>query len=173
MNQPKQVIHIDLSKCTDFTDVKSIMKSYGIEKYTYTFGCKEGILKHGLSGDTNSQIGERIYRQAGHLSGWNKRLSSPSGSDMRIISDEYEQKYSKPLDRKEMWIRVYDFTNTQNPDVEIELHETYLIEESIKANNGRAPIGNKDFKTKKRVSKAKNTITLNKFFEGLEDGCVS
>lgn len=173
MFQPKQVIQIDLSKCKDFTDVKRIMKNYGIEKYTYTFGCKEGILKHGLSGDENSQIGERIYRQAGHLQGWKKRLSSSSGSDMRIISEDYQAKYGKPLDRNEMWIRVYDFTDAQFPDTEIELHEEHLIEESIKANEGRPPIGNKDYKTKRRAIKAKNITTLQKLFEGFEDDRLS
>lgn len=173
MFQPKQTIHIDLSKCNDFTDVRAIMKKYGIKKYTYTFGCKEGILKHGLSGDDNSQIGERIYRQAGHLKGWNKRLNSSSGSDMRIISDSYEEKYGKPLDRKDMWIRVYDFTDAQFPDIEIEMHETHLIQETIQHSDGCAPMGNKDCKTKKRVAKARNTMSLQKFFEGFDDECFS
>jgi len=169
MFQPKQVIRIDLSKCQDWTDVSKIMKEYGIEKYTYTFGCKAEVLKHGLSGDTKSQIGDRIYRQAGHLEGWNGRLSSQSGSDMRIIADDYRSKYNKILDRKDVWIQVHDFTDSHDPDLEIEMHEDHLIQESIKANQGRAPMGNKDYKTKKRAFKAKNTISIQKLFEGFEN----
>ena len=169
MFNPKQVIRIDLSKCRDWTDVKKIMKHYGIKKYTYTFGCSDGVLKHGLSGDTKSQIGDRIYRQAGHLEGWSGRLNSPSGSDMRIIADEYRVKYSKTLDRKDVWIQVYDFTDANDPDTEIEMHEEHLIQESIKANQGRAPMGNKDYKTMKRSSKAKNTLSIQNLFEGFEN----
>ena len=169
MFQPKQVIKIDLGKCADWTDVAKIMKAHNIEKYTYTFGCKEGVLKHGLSGDTNSQIGDRIYRQAGHLEGWNGRLRSQSGSDMRIIADDYRSKYNKTLDRKDVWITVHDFTDAQNPDLEIEMHEDHLIQESIKASNGIAPMGNKDHRTKKRAFKAKNTVSIQQLFEGFEN----
>ena len=169
MFQPKQVIRIDLSRCYDWTDVRKVMKAHGIEKYTYTFGCTEGVLKHGLSGDTKSQIGDRIYRQAGHLEGWSGRLNSASGSDMRIIADEYRAKYNKTLDRKDVWIQVYDFTDANDPDLEIEMHEDHLIQESIKDNQGRAPMGNKDFKTKKRSFKAKNTLSIQNLFEGFEN----
>jgi len=169
MFQPKQVIKIDLGTCNDWTDVAKIMKEYGIEKYTYTFGCSNGVLKHGLSGDINSQIGDRIYRQSGHLEGWNGRLESKSGSDMRDIADDYRAKYGKTLDRKDVWIQVYDFTDAQDPDAEIESHEEYLIEESIKASNGNAPMGNKDYKTRKKTTKAKNTIKVKELFEGFDD----
>ncbi len=173
MFQPKQTIVIDLGKCRDWTDVKKIMKHYGIKKYTYTFGCKEGVLKHGLSGDTNSQAGDRIYRQAGHLEGWNGRLTSASGSDMRIIADDYRAKYNKTLDRKDVWIQVHDFTDADNPDYEIEMHEQHLINESIKANDGRAPMGNKDYKTRRRSFKAKNIRTMQELFEGFEDDSLA
>ena len=169
MFQPKQVIKIDLGKCKDWTVVAKVMKAYGIKKYTYTFGCTNGVLKHGLSADTNSQIGDRIYRQSGHLEGWSGRLTSDSGSDMRIIADEYRAKYNKTLDRKDVWIQVYDLTDSPDPELEIEQHEDHLIQESIKASNGSAPIGNKDHKTKKRSVKAKNTILIQQFFEGFED----
>jgi hypothetical protein len=173
MFQPKQVIKIDLNKCKDWTDVAKIMKEFGIEKYTYTFGCSNGVLKHGLSGDIKSQVGDRIYRQSGHLEGWNGRLNSQSGSDMRIIADDYRAKYGKKLDRKDVWIQVYDFTDAHDPDLEIELHEEHLIQESIKASNGNAPMGNKDYKTKKRSTKAKNTIAAKKFFEGFDDEALA
>lgn len=169
MFTPKQVIWIDLSKCKNHTDVSKIMKAHGVKKYTYTFGCKEGVLKHGLSGDTKSQIGDRIYRQAGHLEGWTGRLSSQSGSDMRIIADDYRAKYNKALDRKEVWIQVNDFSDADDADFVIEAHEEYLIQESIKANNGRAPMGNKDYKTRRRSFKAKNTVMIKQLFEGFEN----
>lgn len=169
MFTPKQVIWIDLGKCKDWTDVSKIMKAYGIKKYTYTFGCKEGVLKHGLSGDTGSQMGDRIYRQAGHLEGWNGRLSSQSGSDMRIIADDYRAKYDRVLNRQDVWIQVHDFSDADDPDYMIEAHEEYLIEESIKANNGRAPMGNKDYKTRRRSVRAKNTVRIKQLFEGFEN----
>ncbi len=173
MFEPKQTILIDLGKCRDWTDVKKIMKHYGIKKYTYTFGCKEGVLKHGLSGDTNSQAGDRIYRQAGHLEGWNGRLTSASGSDMRIIADDYRAKYKRTLDRREVWIQVYDFSNAIDPDLEIEMHEQHLINESIKCNNGTAPMGNKDYKTRRTTVRAKNTLMIQELFEGFEDASLA
>ena len=108
MLENKKIIIINLGACDSWTDVSKIVKKYGIKYYTYSFISKNGVLKHGRSADNQAHWGERIYRQAGHLEGWNGRLNSSSGSDMRIIAEEYQKKYNEVLDRKDISIRVVE-----------------------------------------------------------------
>ena len=168
MLQNKKIIMIDLGACDSWTDVSKILKQHGIKYYTYSFISKNGILKHGRSADNQPHWGERIYRQAGHLEGWDGRLRSSSGSDMRIIAEEYQKKYNEVLDRKDISIRVVDCTDASDPERETIVIEEYLISETMKHNGGCAPLGNKDTKTRKRSFRAKNTIAAARLFEGFD-----
>ena len=107
---------IDLSQLEDFLDVTTIMKHLKIVKYNYSFVYRQEVIKYGISADKSHTWGERIYRQAGHLNGWNRKLApDSSGSDMADISEEYFKIYNKHLNRVGMLIIVIDMTNVINP----------------------------------------------------------
>jgi hypothetical protein len=146
---------LDLSVYRDFTQICHDMKDLGITKYVYYFVDKKGIIKYGYSADNSIQYGERVYRQAGHLHGWNRRLEGSSGSDMRIICDRYYDKYQEPLDRNNITLYIIRMNGQTESDCrDLERH---LINECIKNNNGRAPLGNKDPETRLFERREKNT----------------
>lgn len=162
-------IQIDLSTLKDPTEILSVMKSLGIFYYVYLFVSPNGVLKYGQSSSNNGVAGERIYRQAGHLFGWKKRLSGSSGSDMRIIADDYQNKYSTILNKNDVYIYVIDMTNLPMPDCHnIEFHckdlEKSLIQECIDF-CGQAPIGNKDLDTKLMIRQNSVKETFDNLFE--------
>jgi hypothetical protein len=143
------------------------MKSKQITHYVYIFSCPRGVLKYGYSADNSRSYGDRIYRQAGHLDGWTRKLNGSSGSDMRIIAENYQNKYNETLDRNNIQLSIIDLSNY---DVlgSLESHcknlERMLIDDSIER-NGSAPIGNIDNVTESTVRRRKNTEQLEKFFE--------
>lgn len=139
---------IDLSKLDSYTDITSIMLILDIEQYVYSFVFKDQIIKYGIS--TKNQTGpagERIYRQAGHLEGWSTRLHGPSGSDMRIIDQDYFNERGEHLNRNEMVLVIMDLTAAENPNVAdpdwpCKVLERKLIKEHVER-TGKLPIGNK------------------------------
>jgi hypothetical protein len=158
---------IDLSKLNHSSGICEIMKNKRIVNYVYIFSCTNGVLKYGYSADNSRNYGDRIYRQAGHLNGWGRRLGGSSGSDMRIISDNYYSKYNTVLDRSNVKLTVIDLSNYGIPGTQEE-HcknlERMLIDDCI-IRNGAAPIGNIDNVTESNVRKYKNTKQLERLFE--------
>jgi hypothetical protein len=139
---------IDLSQLNDFTEILDIMKSLGIIKYVYSFIFRSIIIKYGISADNSRMYGERIYRQAGHLDGWNRKLQGPSGSDMRIIADDYFIKSGTRLNRVDMIIVIEDLTlvvsnAVADPARPCRELESKRIQEHIEQ-YGEKPIGNKN-----------------------------
>lgn len=162
-----------LSELSDFTDITKIMKSNGIIYYVYAFVTDRGVVKYGYSADAFSNWGERIYRQAGHLLGWSRRLNGSSGSDMRVISDNYYAKYNEVLDRNKVTIYVIDMSHLpepdcQNPELQCKILERSLINQCINNSNGQAPIGNVDQETKMNGYVYRNTKKFNELFEIIE-----
>lgn len=154
---------IDLATLTDFTEVSQHFKDLNIINYVYWFQeNKRGIIKFGYSADNSAHYGERVYRQAGHLHGWSRRLQGCSGSDMRIICDDYQKTYNEILDRKNMTLFVIKMNRKsiqQCKDLERE-----LIDECVK-HNDRAPLGNRDSETKLKVKRTRNQKLLSQFFD--------
>jgi hypothetical protein len=107
---------IDLGQLNDFLEITDIMKTLKITNYVYSFIYQQQIIKHGISADNSLTWGERIYRQAGHLNGWARKLAPySSGSDMQEISDLYYNKTGNFLNRIGMIISVVDLTAVQSP----------------------------------------------------------
>ena len=158
---------IDLSKLFKASKICNLMKSKKITHYVYIFACAKGVLKYGYSSDNSRNYGDRVYRQAGHLEGWHTKLNGSSGSDMRVISENYQKKYNEVLDRKNVQLCIIDLTNHDVPE-SLESHcknlERMLINDCIER-NGAAPIGNVDNVTGSNVRKHKNEKQLKKFFE--------
>jgi hypothetical protein len=159
----------DLSIMSDFTDILREMKRLQIVSYVYTFVCDRGVIKYGYSCDHSHSYGERIYRQAGHLSGWNRKLNGSSGSDMRVIADEYKEKYNETLNKNNIVIYVTDMSRLPDPDCyNVEFHckelERTLINECIDY-NGRPPIGNRDSASLYYQRAVNQTKAFNAVFE--------
>jgi hypothetical protein len=164
-NCPRHIF--SLGKMRDPSDICFHMSLEEIKYYVYIFTCPKGVLKYGYSADIRSTFGDRIYRQAGHLNGWRHKLNGSSGSDMRIISENYFNKYNTVLDRNNMSIIVIDLSNHGIPGSQ-ESHcknlERMLIDDCIER-NGAAPIGNVDPVTKNNIRKHHNTKLFKHFFE--------
>ena len=165
---------IDLSQLTDFLDIVGIMKQLKIVKYNYSFIYEEEVIKYGISADKSKTWGERIYRQAGHLDGWNRKLApDSSGSDMQEISNEYFKLHGRHLNRVGMLLVVVDMSDVASPDINDPVYpckklERELIKEHIER-TGHAPIGNK--KTEDYLDN-KTFVTQdlwNSLFEGQEE----
>jgi len=144
--EPYPVYEINLANLSEAADISSIMKSLGVVDYVYTFEYQGSVIKHGISVDKNSNPGDRIYRQAGHLEGWKYRLRGPNGNDMRLIDADYCAETGEHLNRLGMKITVRDLTNVTSPaQADCNLHvkqlERQLIKEYTEKHN-RLPIGN-------------------------------
>lgn len=157
----KKII-IDLSNISHFSEICDIMKEHAIENYVYEFNFNGTVIKYGMSTDLSRHYGDRIYRQAGHLEGWPLGpLIGPSGSEMYFINQDYYKLTGQNLNRNGMKIIVTDLSNQSK--LECEKLEKYLIETHITI-HGKAPIGNKDNKTKFYVRKHNNTKRFNELF---------
>lgn len=144
---PYPVYEIDLDKLNVPVEISSILKGFNTMKYVYTFEYRDRIIKHGISVDTKSIPGERIYRQAGHLEGWHKQLAPGSaGDDMRDINIKYFVDTGTALNRRGMKIIVRDLTSVDSSSsVDKNLHVKKLERQLIKeytAIHNTLPIGN-------------------------------
>lgn len=142
-----QGYELDLDQLDDYVDISHVLKSYRIIRYTYEFNCNNKTLKFGLSNDEKSHTPlERIYRLAGNLPGWNHCLSGPSGAEMKEYCANFLDRYKIAVDRKNVLLRVYDFTdipspNISDPDHMTKKHERELIKQHSKQ-YGYLPPGN-------------------------------
>ena len=125
-----------------------IFNRHNIKYYCYEFfDIQQGItLKYGQSEYVtyNGRCGERVYRQAGHLIGAPSRLGGHSGADMRVVSDDYKEKYNQILHWDNVSIHIWDLTEHRTCVNETVDYETYMILRYFLLNNGQTPIGNKD-----------------------------
>ena len=158
-----QTYEIDLAALNDFTEISQQFKHFNIINYVYYFvENRQGIIKFGYSADNSNHYGDRVYRQAGHLHGWRRRLEGSSGSDMRIICDQYQEEYNEVLDRKNMKLYVIKMNRMSCQDCQ-DL-ERVLIDDYIHLNN-RAPLGNRDLTTRLVERRNRNQKIFNKFFD--------
>lgn len=170
-NQINNAVQIDLAALPIYTGVSKIFKQLDIREYVYCFVFNDIIVKYGYS-VSGKMFGERAYRQSGHLDGWYSRLNGSSGSDMRVISDQFVKEYGYPLNRNGMVLYVIDmnreyiahkdpFTPTR---VYCEELERELINDCIDY-HGKAPIGNRDNQTKFGIRVIKGNKAFNNIFE--------
>jgi hypothetical protein len=145
---------IDIGKLAFPCEISDLMKQFKIRKYLYSVRYKGIMIKYGMSADNSRTYGERIYRQIGHSKSWetdldingnSKRLNGSSGSDWRIVEEDFEKYYGFPIDKKDMVVTIYDVTNypfkTIDPWTEINVMESTLIETYVEL-VGQKPIGN-------------------------------
>ena len=165
---------IELKQLTRPTEILAWMTELNIKFYTYSFrtvgvpfipACAE-VIKYGASGDCHTgELGERAYRQAGHIPGWSQSepwLVGSSGEDMGQILDEYNQVYKYSITKDDVVIDVWPMNRVllKNVKEASEALERKMINEHI-SKHGLPPIGNKDHETNRELRKYLNTKTFN------------
>jgi len=156
-------IYLKDIKC--YNDICVIMRKMGINRYNYSFVeiITNEVIKHGMSAESTARDGDRVYRQAGHLEGWKRRLKGPNGSEMRVNALDFFEKHGFPLFRQNVRLDIVDMTNATNEDIE-DL-ERKMINETIDQTKGIPPIGNRDSETLAYAKKVRNQENLVKFFD--------
>ena len=128
--------------------------------YSFVFTCPKTLqqdhLKIGRS--AKGDCGERMYRQAGHICGWQGgQLKGSSGSDMREVIRMYEEAFPDScglLTISNISLYVWDVTTAPNPTIADAAYPSRVAENTLlteyKSIHGRLPIGNlKDTRNEK------------------------
>lgn len=145
---PHPVYDIDLAALHTPSGITAIMQALKVADFVYSFVFHDTIIKHGLSiRSVSSILGDRGYRQAGHLAGWGRhQLTGPNGANMRQISEHHFEKTSQRLNRDGMHLIIYDLSNVASPSAsDPYLHVKQLERQLIKAHQNKyncTPIGN-------------------------------
>lgn len=151
-------------------DISLYMKNYKIDKYLYRIMYKGIVIKFGMSADNSRNYGERIYRQIGHIRSWGEeqRLNGSSGSDWRIVEEDFENLYGIKIDKDFVKIKLWDLTKypfeTINPWNEVLVLESQLIAQYVDI-VGEKPIGNINDEANAIRRPAIQTSTWVKLFE--------
>jgi hypothetical protein len=137
---------LQISKINSPYEICQLMRKAKIDKYVYEIMWKGIVIKYGMSADNSRAYGERLYRQIGHSKSWGvQRLVCSSGSDWRIIEEDFEKEYGLPLDKDNLQVTIWDASNypfeTINPWDEVYFMEQELIRK-YKEVVGVKPIGN-------------------------------
>lgn len=146
-------MNIDISKLPKLTfklkkldkaaEILKTMRDNNIEGYVYAFEYMGIIMKYGVQYQAGDGHGNRIYRQAFHIPGWEKPCSpNMSGDDMRDIINEH----FPSIHKDHVTIHVWDMTNypqtiLNDHKFDINMLERQFIKEHIEK-HGRKPLGN-------------------------------
>lgn len=117
-------ITIDLSTIHRPREICELLK--GIKYLTYCFRLKDGtVIKFGKAADSEwvyGSWGNRVYRQAGGISGWVEgELACTSAKKMQVLMQEYFPNVKKD----DIIISVFDHT------AELEGAEKHVIEDTL------------------------------------------
>lgn len=114
------------------------------------FMIKSAVIKYGKGADFEWQKGnwgDRVYRQAGNIPGWDVMLTGDSGKEMsRDYIPAYQAQYNRPVHKDDVIVLLWDFTNYKFTsehqwDLCLRQFENFLIEEHER-NHGSRPPGN-------------------------------
>jgi len=141
-----KTLNINLRNIYQPYDISIIMNNQKVRKYLYRIKWKNVVIKFGMSFDNSRNCGERVYRQLGHCKSWGtQRLNGSSGSDWRVIEDDFYNLYGFHMDHRDIELTIYDFTDypfvTANEWSELNSMEIHLINSYTKL-VGSKPIGN-------------------------------
>ena len=140
-----------LKDCDFASSIMKFCKNNNIQNYAYAFVYyspythKVHYLKFGRS--AGEEIGERIYRQAGHIHGWDKMLQGSSGSDMKdvITLFENENNFETPT-VEHIAIHIWNVTQHKNPHINDIAYPSRICENELmteyEAVFNKLPVGN-------------------------------
>jgi hypothetical protein len=163
-------IKINFAELYDPMQILHIVKHANFRNYVYCFiDDQERVLKYGVQHSANKQLGERVYRQAVNLDGWNKpQPYSSNGMSIKRIAKDYESVYHKKLSRNNVSVLLWDQTNDTMSTSEMRAKclnvEGDLISKHINQ-FGCAPIGNNEKATKRKVSAHAHKSVVSELFE--------
>jgi hypothetical protein len=103
-------------------------KMTGIKYYTYTFHTNTEVIKEGKASDDewmSGTWGNRIYRQAGGISGWPSELNDTSANKMR----ERMRQFFPTITKDQVQVTVYDLTEELQNESKKEIDRVLLNEE--------------------------------------------
>lgn len=134
--------------------------SIGATRYIYGFAhlfinqetaeMQSAMIKYGKGADYEWQKGawgNRVYRQAGNIPGWDYMLTGPNGSEMLTeYIPAYQDKYKRMVHKDDVVVMLWDFTtyrflSEHQWDLCLRQFENYFIEEHEKR-HGFKPPGN-------------------------------
>lgn len=115
LRKPYPVYEFYLEKMSHYDEILKLCKELNIIKYVYTIVTRQGIcLKNGGSDpETKKNPGERMYRQAGKMDGWNQIQLGKAGDDILEVIDSYHKKTGQHLNRRDVIIIVRNFTGIE------------------------------------------------------------
>lgn len=177
LGKPDYNIHLrDLSTASFLLQ---FCKTKNIRNYAYAFvfnspfAFVDEILKIGRS--AGGEIGERIYRQAGHIPGWNTVLHGPSGSDILEVIKLYETLNPAStglLNTSNISIRLWDVTGAPNPHISDVAYPTRVCENQLLTEyeelTGMLPVGNLKDTRNEMMKPFVSTNTWNSLFEEVD-----
>ena len=164
-----------LSKLYSASEIMTFCKKHYVRQvaYSFVFNCPKTLhqdyLKIGRI--AKGDCGERMYRQAGHIVGWQGgQLKGSSGSDMRQVVQLYEETFPDShglLTIPNISLYIWDVTTDPNPTISDAAYPSRVCENTLVTEYeilyGRLPIGNlKDT----RNEKTKGHVTA-ELFENL------
>lgn len=114
------------------------------------FDIKSSVIKYGKGADFEWQKGnwgDRVYRQAGNIPGWDLMLTGPNGSEMLTeYIPAYQNKHNRMVHKDDVIVLIWDFTtytflSEHQWDLCLRQFESFLIDEHER-NFGFRPPGN-------------------------------
>jgi hypothetical protein len=123
---------INLSALSTPRDICHIMEMLNVKHFTYTFSTKNEIIKEGKASDNewaSGTWGNRIYRQAGGIPGWNSNsLDDSSAKKMNVQMKQHFPAISK----NDVSITVHDYTFELENEPQYEINRVLLNDENAR-----------------------------------------
>jgi hypothetical protein len=137
---------IDVGKLSDPYEICDLLKQHKIRKYVYRIKYKGIVIKYGMSADRSRNYGDRLYRQIAHSESWGaRRNNGSSGSDWRIIEDDFYKLYGSKIDKADMTIKIWNLSAYPFVSINTAKEVFYIEQNLIEAYTtavGEKPIGN-------------------------------
>lgn len=133
---------IELKNLNHPKEIVQFCRENNIESICYSFEYIDTVMKYGLQYNIHSSAhGERPYRQAWHIPGWNTTPKSSSGADMLEIVKHFSNIH-KDFVKLHIWdMTTYPRSSSIFPNLEVDRFERQLIKNHIQM-YGHPPIGN-------------------------------
>ncbi len=149
---------IDLSTYDVASEIGTFCRRHGIVRSVYTFThiptdtiMKIGKTEYGASNGRNDH-GERIWRQAGNIPGWDKILAGNAGKEMIDTCNEFTARYKIPVTKNDIRIDIHDMTrypfwDHMSISYQVAFYESELLKD-YNDTHGYLPSGNKKAETR-------------------------
>lgn len=157
----KPTYHFPLRNLREPADIRKCARQYSWGAYVYVITAGNTVLKYGMS-KNQGDAGDRIYRQAAHIRGWDKKFRSGAGADILITINEHEDEIGRFVHKDDVSITVWDLGDS--PGEVVERIEAEMIENYNKE-YGSKPIGNHKNHIRALGFRTVNPAHFDRFFQ--------